>query len=123
MSEKMSSARGVLFRTYGCRLELTGEGDGTRGALERAREIVDREPGRYWLADQFNNPDNTDAHYRGTAAELLRDLEGIDAVVAGVGTGGTIMGIAARFREESPGTRIIGVIPPGGYRIQGLQNT
>ncbi|MFO7915086.1 MAG: cysteine synthase family protein [Candidatus Krumholzibacteriales bacterium] len=122
MSEKVSSERAVLVRSYGAELELTGERSGTRGALERARELADRYPDRYWLADQFNNSDNTEAHYRTTAAELLRDIGDIDGVVAGVGTGGTLGGIAARFREDSPDTRIFGVIPPKGYQIQGLQN-
>ncbi|MDZ7860049.1 MAG: PLP-dependent cysteine synthase family protein [Candidatus Krumholzibacteriota bacterium] len=122
MSERMSSERGFLVKSYGARLELTGGDSGTMGALERARELVEGDPGRYWLSDQFNNTDNTEAHYRGTAAELLRDLKDIGAVVAGVGTGGTLMGIARRFREYSPETRVFAVIPPGGYRIQGLQN-
>lgn len=122
MSERMSSERGLLIKSYGARLELTGGDSGTMGALERARELAGKEAGRYWLADQFNNTDNTEAHYCGTAAELLRDLKDIDAVIAGVGTGGTLMGIASRFREDSPETSVFGVIPPGGYRIQGLQN-
>jgi len=122
MSEQVSSERGVLVKTYGAELELTPGELGTGGALDRARKLAERSPEKYWMADQFNNSDNTEAHYRGTAEELLNDVDGIEAVVAGVGTGGTLMGIARRFREVSPGTRIFGVIPPGGYQIQGLQN-
>ncbi|NCU32918.1 MAG: pyridoxal-phosphate dependent enzyme, partial [Candidatus Moranbacteria bacterium] len=62
------------------------------------------------------------AHYNGIAPELLSQLSPIDYLIAGTGTSGTLMGVAQRFKEESPQTKIIEVNPPGGYKIQGLQN-
>lgn len=122
MSEGMSEERRTVMRAYGAELILTDKALGTGGAIAKARELTKQSPEKYWFSNQFNNPDNTEAHYY-TAEEILEDLpEGIDALVAGTGTSGTIMGFSKKFRESSPDTRIIGVIPPSGYQIQGLQN-
>jgi len=122
MSEQMSRERQMMVRALGAELILTDGQLGTKGAIQRAREIVGDNPDTYWFADQFNNPDNAKAHYLGIAEEIQRDVRPVEALVVGVGTGGTIMGLARRFRAESPRTRIIGVIPTKGYRIQGLQH-
>ena len=122
MSEQMSRERRIMMRALGAELILTDKELGTEGAIQRAREIVANAPDEYWFADQFNNPDNATAHYFGIADEILKDVRTIDAIVIGVGTGGTIMGLARRFREKSPGTRVVGVIPDKGYHIQGLQH-
>jgi len=101
---------------------LTEKKLGTKGAIIKARELAKKSPDKYWLADQFNNPDNVRSHYHGIAREIIQEVKGIDILVSGMGTSGTIMGIAKRFKEESPDTKILGVIPPAGYTIQGIQN-
>jgi cysteine synthase len=78
---------------------------------------------KYFMPDQFSNPANPLAHYETTAVEILNDFpyDKIDVLVAGIGTGGTLMGIARRFREKYPDVRVIGVEPPIGDSIQGLK--
>ncbi len=122
MSEGVSRERRTMLRSYGAEVILTGERDGTLGAIQQAREYIKENPESYWFADQFNNVDNTLAHYSDIAPEILGQVDDIDYLVAGIGTAGTIMGIAYRFKQESPRTKIIGVAPTGGYGIQGLQN-
>jgi cysteine synthase len=122
MSEGVSKERRTMVKSYGGELILTDKKKGTRGAIDKVWEYMRRDPDSYWFADQFNNMDNSMAHYSDIAPEILGEVEDIDYLVAGIGTSGTIMGIAHRFRQESPRTKIIGVIPPAGYMIQGLQN-
>lgn len=101
---------------------LTDRKLGTGGAIKKAKELIEASPDLYWFSNQFNNPDNVEAHYNGIAKEILHEVENIDYVIAGAGTSGTIVGIAKRFKQESPKTRVVGVFPPGGYQIQGIQN-
>jgi len=122
MSQGMSDERKKMLRALGAKLILTPAQEGTGGALKKACDLKKEFPQKYWFSDQFNNPDNSEAHYNGIAPELLGQLSPIDYLIAGTGTSGTLMGIAQRFKEESPQTKIIEVNPPGGYKIQGLQN-
>ena len=122
MSKAMSEERKVMLRSLGAKLILTNPKFGTEGAIKAARELVRKNPGRYWFANQFNNSDNTAAHYHGIAKELLKDHPQIDYLFIGVGTSGTVMGIAKRFKIESPRTKIMSVVPPPGYKIQGIQH-
>jgi cysteine synthase len=122
MSEGMSRERQIMLKAFGAELILTPRHLGTHGAICRAKEIVGDMPTAYWFADQFNNPDNVAAHYLGIAEEMLKEVQPIDVLISGIGTGGTIMGIAKRFKEDSPATKIVGVIPMKGYGIQGLQH-
>ncbi|OGJ45916.1 hypothetical protein A2272_04015 [Candidatus Peregrinibacteria bacterium RIFOXYA12_FULL_33_12] len=122
MSEGMSQERKTMLKALGTKLILTDKTLGTEGAIAKARELVKSSPLLYWFSNQFNNQDNVQAHYHGIAPEILRDIPNIDYLIAGVGTSGTIIGIANRFKKDSPKTKIIGVFPPAGYKIQGLQN-
>lgn len=122
MSDAMSCERKSIIRAFGAELILTEKKTGTMGALRKAREIAVKYPEKFWFADQFSNPDNVLSHYHGIADEILRSLKGIDYLVTGIGTSGTVSGVSRRFREKSPKTKIVGVVPEGGYRIQGLQN-
>ena len=122
MSEGMSEERKRMIRSYGAELVLTNKRLGTEGAIARARELVEKYPDRYWFVDQFNNFDNVESHYHGIAKEIIQEVKDIDVLISGMGTSGTIMGIAKRLKEESPDTKILGVIPPAGYTIQGIQN-
>lgn len=122
MSEGMSEERRTMLRALGAKLILTDKRFGTEGAVKIAKEMVKNEPGNYWFANQFNNPDNPLAHYHGLGKELLEDLSQIDTLLMGSGTAGTMVGITKRFREDSPSTKLIAVFPPAGYKVQGMQN-
>jgi cysteine synthase len=122
MSEGMSEERKVMLRALGAKLILTDKKFGTEGAIAKAKELVKKSPSLYWFSNQFNNKDNVRAHYNGIAPEILKETSNIDYLIAGLGTSGTIAGIAKRFKKDSPKTKIIGVYPPAGYKIQGLQN-
>lgn len=122
MSEGMSQERQAMLRALGAKLILTEKKSGTKGAITKAKELFKRSPRLYWFSDQFNNPDNVEAYSHGLAPEILSAVPDIDYLIAGVGTSGTIIGIASRFKKDSPKTKILGVFPPAGYKIQGLQN-
>lgn len=122
MSEGMSEERKTMLQALGATLILTDKKLGTEGAIAKAKELVKNSPLLYWFSNQFNNQDNVLAHYYGIAQEISREVPNIDYLIAGVGTSGTIIGIANRFKKDSPKTKIIEVFPPAGYKIQGLQN-
>ena len=122
MSEGMSDERKAMIRSFGAKLILTNKELGTEGAIKKAQELIKESPSLYWFVDQFNNKDNLNSHYYSIAPEILNEVSDIDYLFAGIGTSGTIMGIGKRFKEESPKTKIVGIIPPEGYKIQGLQN-
>ncbi|RMG01847.1 MAG: cysteine synthase A [Nitrospirae bacterium] len=130
MSEKMSRERQDTLRAYGAELILTPGDRGMMGAIERAEEIALRNKD-YFMPLQFENPANPDAHRKGTAPEIIRQMGGVpDALVAGVGTGGTITGIGEVFRKMRKDCYIVAVEPagspvlsggePGPHRIPGI---
>ena len=122
MPEIMSQERQQLIRMFGAELILTKGESGMSAAIETARRMAESDD-KYFLPDQFSNPANPLAHYETTAAEILEDFpyDRIDFFVAGVGTGGTLMGNARRLREVYPDVKVIGVEPPQGDAIQGLK--
>ncbi len=122
MPDNMSVERQRLIRLFGAELILTDGALGVKGAMDRACEMA-RKDSRYYVPDQFSNPANPLAHYETTAEEILHDFpyEKIDYLVAGIGTGGTIMGNARRLKEVYPHIKVIGVEPPPGDSIQGLR--
>ena len=129
MPETMSLERRALLRAYGAELVLTPGPLGMKGAVEKASEIAEERGGV--LARQFANPANLDVHRRTTAEEIWSDTDGgVDIVVAGVGTGGTVSGVGQVLKERKPEVKIIAVEPaespilsggqPGPHKIQGL---
>jgi len=122
MPDSMSVERQQLLRIHGAELILTKGALGMGAAIDRARELAAKDK-RYFMPDQFSNPANPLAHYQTTAVEIINDFpyDRIDVLIAGIGTGGTIVGIAQRLKEEYPNIRTIGVEPPPGDDIQGLK--
>jgi len=107
-------------RAYGAEImEVPGE-LGVKRAIEVARETAQREG--WYMLDQFADPENMRAHYEGTAAEVLYDLPRVDMFVAGLGTGGTLMGVGRRLKEANAATRVIAVEPHPGNQVQGLKS-
>jgi len=122
MPDSMSQERRQLLKIFGAELILTKGALGMAAAIDKARELAARDK-RYYMPDQFANPANPLAHYETTAVEIINDFpyDRIDVLVAGIGTGGTVIGIAQRLRENYPNIRVIGVEPPPGDDIQGLK--
>jgi cysteine synthase A len=130
MPETMSSERRAMLRAYGAKLELTPGIEGMGGCIQRAQQIVNSLPGAYML-QQFSNLANPKIHRETTANEIWEDTEGqVDMLVAGVGTGGTITGVAEVLKQRKPGFKAIAVEPanssvlsggrPGPHKIQGI---
>ena len=130
MPETMSIERRAMLKAYGAELELTPGVEGMSGCIRRAQEIVDKTPHAYML-QQFRNPANPAIHRATTAEEIWADTDGnVDILVAGVGTGGTITGIAEVLKPRKPGFQVIAVEPtnspvlsggrPGPHKIQGI---
>ncbi|MCF8144224.1 MAG: cysteine--tRNA ligase [Deltaproteobacteria bacterium] len=123
MSEAVSEERVKILKALGAEVAFTPAHLGTDGAIEHGYQLLREHPGTYWLADQFNNEANWMAHYYGTATEIWEQTGGdFNAVIATMGTTGTLMGISRRFREMNPRIQIIGVEPYLGHKIQGLKN-
>lgn len=120
MPESMSVERRRVMEAFGAEVILTPAKLGMNGAIEKALEIS-QDPS-YYHPNQFANPDNVRAHYEGTGSEILQQVDDIDVLVAGIGTGGTIMGVGKRLREVYPNLRIVGVEPYPKSLIQGLRN-
>ena len=123
MSEAVSQERRQILSALGAEFLLTPAHLGTDGAIEVVYRQQRREPERYFIPDQYNNPANPAAHYHGTAAEILEQTDGrITHFVASMGTTGTLMGCSARLKEFNPAIQVIGVEPYLGHKIQGLKN-
>ncbi|MBA2749993.1 MAG: cysteine synthase A [Tatlockia sp.] len=130
MPDTMSGERRAMLRAYGAELELTPGIEGMSGAIRRAQTIADTTPNAY-LLQQFRNPANVQIHRDTTALEIWEDTDGqVDMIVAGVGTGGTITGVAEVIKALKPGFKAIAVEPlnspvlsggnPGAHKIQGI---
>lgn len=130
MPESMSVERRQMLAAFGARLVLTPAKEGMAGALRLAEEMVAKNP-NYFMPRQFSNPANPRAHLEGTAEEIWADTDGhVDVLVAGVGTGGTISGIAETLKARKPSVRIVAIEPaesavlsggkPGPHAIQGI---
>lgn len=123
MPECVSTERRIILQALGAEVLLTPAREGTDGAIRAAHELFARAPEQYYMPNQYDNEANVRAHYETTGPEILGQTGGsVDVVVAGMGTGGTLMGITRYMREVSPRTRVIGVEPTLGHTIQGLKN-
>jgi cysteine synthase len=120
MPETMSIERRRVMQAFGAQILLTPGEEGMNGAIAKSQELA-QDPA-YFHTNQFANPDNVRAHYEGTGMEILEQVSDIDVLVAGIGTGGTLMGVGRRLRETYPNIKIVGVEPYQQSRIQGLRN-
>ena len=120
MPETMSKERRMLLRAYGAELILTPGPDGMNGAIRKAEEIAASDPGRYFIPQQFKNPANPEVHRRTTAEEIWRDTDGmVDALVAGIGTGGTITGVGEVIKARKTDFKAIAVEPDASPVLSG----
>jgi cysteine synthase A len=131
MPETMSLERRALLRALGAELILTPGPEGMKGAIKKAKEIHDSDPNKYFMPQQFDNQANVEIHRLTTAEEIWKDTDGkVDFLVAGVGTGGTITGVAQVIKPRKASFKAIAVEPttspvlsggqPGPHKIQGL---
>lgn len=130
MPDTMSTERRAMLRAYGAQLELTPGIQGMSGCIQRAQEIVETTPNAYML-QQFNNPANPQIHRESTAQEIWEDTDGqVDFLIAGIGTGGTITGVAEVIKQRKSNFKVVAVEPanspilsggrPGPHKIQGI---
>jgi cysteine synthase len=130
MPDTMSPERRVVLRAFGAKLVLTEGAKGMKGAIEKANELVEKIPNAF-MPQQFRNLANPEIHRKTTAEEIWNDTEGrVDALIAGVGTGGTITGVAQAIKKRKPSFQAIAVEPeaspvlsggsPGPHKIQGI---
>lgn len=131
MPETMSQERRTLLLLLGAKLVLTPGPNGMKGAIAKAQEIFDKNPGKFFMPSQFENANNPAVHRETTAMEIWRDTDGkVDMVISGVGTAGTIAGCGQVLKAKKPSVKMIAVEPqespvlsggkPGPHKIQGL---
>jgi cysteine synthase B len=123
MPECVSSERRLILEALGAEVFLTPAKEGTDGAIRRAHDLYDAAPLGYYMPNQYDNENNVLAHYETTGPEIFGQTKGeVDVFVAGMGTGGTLMGTGRYLKERKAEVRIVGVEPTLGHAIQGLKN-
>ncbi|WP_018686896.1 PLP-dependent cysteine synthase family protein [Actinokineospora enzanensis] len=121
MPENTSEERKQLLQAYGARIVFSPAAGGSNEAVRRAKELSAQQPDWVMLY-QYGNPDNANAHYRGTGPEILRDLPTVTHFVAGLGTTGTLVGVGRYLREHKPDVQIVAAEPRYGELVYGLRN-
>ena len=121
LPENATEERRLLLRLYGATIVDSPAAEGSNGAVRIALELAEREP-RYFMPFQYANPANPRAHYEGTGAEIAEALDRVDVLVAGLGTGGTLMGTGERLRESFPDVVVAAAEPLPGDPVMGLRS-
>ena len=121
MPDNVTAERTQLLRMYGADIVYSPGEQGSNGAVALALEMAESDPS-YYMPYQYGNEANPNAHYNGTALEILEELDEVTAFVAGLGTGGTLMGNARRLKEHDPDTLIVAAEPRQGELVQGLRS-
>jgi cysteine synthase A len=131
MPENMSEERKKIMLAFGGNLVLSPAEESLAGSLKKMKQIIEQDPEKYFVVNQFSNPHNPEVHYQQTAPEIWRDTNGeIDVFVAGVGSGGTLQGIGKYLKEKKSSIKVVAVEPrnsaallgrePGLHNIQGI---
>ena len=121
MPDNVTAERIQLLRMFGAEIAFTEGVRGSNGAVETALEMAEADAS-YYMPYQYGNPANPSAHYNGTGVEILDELDSVAAFVAGLGTGGTLMGVGRRLKEHDPETKIVAAEPMQGELVQGLRS-
>jgi [CysO sulfur-carrier protein]-thiocarboxylate-dependent cysteine synthase len=121
MPDNVTQERTQLLKMYGAEIIYSPGEQGSNGAVAKALELAEGDAS-YYMPYQYGNQANPDAHYNGTAVEILEELDEVTAFVGGLGTGGTLMGNARRLKEENPDTLIVAAEPLQGELVQGLRS-
>jgi len=123
MPECVSTERRLILQGLGSEVFLTPAKENVDGAVKKAHMLLEQNPDKYYMPNQYENPDNVLAHFETTGPEIYRQTNGeVDYFVAGMGTTGTLMGTGQYLKLKKPGVKIIGVEPVAGHTIQGLKN-
>jgi cysteine synthase len=120
LPDNASEERIRLLELFGAEIVFSSADAGTNGSIEVARRMA--EDPKYFMPFQYGNPANPEAHYRGTGEEIVRDLPDVTHFVAGLGTGGTLMGVGRRLREHRPEVKVIAAEPELGELVYGLRS-
>ncbi|GFO55546.1 cysteine synthase B [Geomonas sp. Red276] len=119
----VSMERRSVLEAYGAEIVLSPGCEATDGAIRLAHKILAEEPEKYYMPNQYANPNNVLAHYKTTGPEIWEQTAGkVTHVVGGIGTSGTVMGLSKFFREKAPAVEIVAVEPVLGHKVQGLKN-
>jgi cysteine synthase len=121
MPDNVTGERTQLLRMHGAEIVYSEGAKGSNGAVELALEMAQSDPS-YYMPYQYGNEANPRAHYEGTAPEILEELDEVAAFVAGLGTGGTLMGVGRRLKEKDPETKLIAAEPMQGELVSGLRS-
>jgi cysteine synthase B len=121
MPDNVTHERAQLLQMYGAEIVYSPGEQGSNGAVAMALELAEQDAS-YYMPYQYGNQANPDAHYYGTAVEILEELDDVTAFVGGLGTGGTLMGNARRLKEQDPETLIVAAEPLQGENVQGLRS-
>ena len=120
MPDNASAERVQLLEAFGAEIIFSAGAKGTNGSVAMVQELA-KDP-KYYMPFQYGNPANVDAHYKGTGQEIVDDLPEVKAFVAGLGTGGTLMGVGKRLKEHNPNIRIVAAEPQLGELVYGLRS-
>jgi len=121
MPDNVTEERTQLLRMYGAEIVYSEGAKGSNGSVEMALDLAQKDPSLY-MPYQYGNEANPRAHYEGTAPEILEELDEVTAFVAGLGTGGTLMGVGRRLKEHDPATKLVAAEPMQGELVQGLRS-
>jgi cysteine synthase B len=121
LPENVSLERKQLLEVWGAEIIPSPGGEGSNGAMKRARAMAQEQPD-WWFPFQYGNPANPKAHYEGTGPEIWRDLPEITHFVCGLGTAGTIIGVGTFLKERNPDIKVWAIEPPTGEMVDGLKN-
>jgi cysteine synthase B len=121
LPENVSLERKQLLQVWGAEIIPSPGGEGSNGAMRRARAMAEEQPD-WWFPFQYGNPANPKAHYEGTGPEIWRDLPEITHFVCGLGTAGTIIGVGTFLKERNPDIKVWAIEPPTGEMVDGLKN-